>query len=375
MIPKINKIKICFIAPKAYPLFEPNAKNVKYPFGGSEVDLYLLAMELAKDENFDVSFIVADYGQKDIEIIENIKVLKSLNFAQNFLTSSIKIWRAMKKADAKIYMLESASPGVPFVAMFCLLHHRNFAYRTASQHECDGKYVKDHPLLGPAFKFSLQHTRFVVTQNISDKENLRRTLGISSILIRNGHCIEKLSEKNRDIILWVARSGHEKNPQLFIDLAAQLPTENFVMICPQALGDNKYEQLMRNASAVTNLKFIKEVPYHQTGEYFRKAKVFICTSQREGFPNTYIQACMNATPILSLSINPDGFLDKYNCGICCKGNFGQFLESLKSMLTENRCMELGRNGRKYVEEYHDIKKIIKEYKKLFSNIIVISGRK
>jgi hypothetical protein len=34
-----KKIKVCFVAPKAYLLFNPDAKNVKNPFGGSEVDL------------------------------------------------------------------------------------------------------------------------------------------------------------------------------------------------------------------------------------------------------------------------------------------------------------------------------------------------
>lgn len=35
--------KVCFIAPKAYPLFNPDVKKV---FGGAEVDLYFLATVL-----------------------------------------------------------------------------------------------------------------------------------------------------------------------------------------------------------------------------------------------------------------------------------------------------------------------------------------
>ena len=360
------KTKICFVAPKAYPLFNPDAKNVKYHFGGSEIDLYLLALELSKDSNFEVSFITADYSQPEIEKINNIKIIKSLDFNECPLKGSIKIWRAMKKADAQIYILKTASPGVPLVAMFCLLHKRFFAYRTASQHECDGKYVKEHLLLGPAFKFSLRKAKFVFTQNATDKENLQRTLGISSIFIRNGHYIEPLGIESRDIILWVGRSSPEKNPQLFADLAKQSPNENFAMICPQAMDDDHYEQLTRNAATIPNLKFIRQVPYSQIAEYFRKAKVFVCTSQREGFPNTYIQACMNATPILSLSINPDGFLDKYNCGFCSNGNFEQMADKLHSMLSDNKYIDLGKNARRYVEQNHDITKIAEEYKKLFA---------
>ena len=55
-----NPISICFVMPKAYCLFNPEVEGV---FGGSEVDLYYLSTELAKDEDYHVSFIVADYGQ------------------------------------------------------------------------------------------------------------------------------------------------------------------------------------------------------------------------------------------------------------------------------------------------------------------------
>ncbi len=68
-------VHTCFIAPKAYPLFNPDAKGV---FGGSEVDLYFLATELAKDENFAVSFVTADYGQKKTEVIQNVKIIKKV---------------------------------------------------------------------------------------------------------------------------------------------------------------------------------------------------------------------------------------------------------------------------------------------------------
>ena len=58
--------------PKAYPLFNPQIKTV---FGGAEVDLYLLATELAKDNDFAVSFITADYGQPPIETIAGVKII------------------------------------------------------------------------------------------------------------------------------------------------------------------------------------------------------------------------------------------------------------------------------------------------------------
>ena len=62
---------ICFIAPKAYQIFNPKIKST---FGGAEVQLYSLAKEISKNKNFDVNFMVADYGQKCMEEYEDVKV-------------------------------------------------------------------------------------------------------------------------------------------------------------------------------------------------------------------------------------------------------------------------------------------------------------
>ena len=60
----LRKIKICFVQAYAYAVFNPKSKA---KIGGAEVDLYNIASELAKDKRFDVCFLVADFGQKNIE--------------------------------------------------------------------------------------------------------------------------------------------------------------------------------------------------------------------------------------------------------------------------------------------------------------------
>ncbi len=359
---KQQPVRVCFISPKAYPLFNTEVKEL---FGGAEVDLYLTATEFAKDKNFEVSFITADYGQKSIGTIQGVKVIKSLDFSQNALTGALRIWRAMKQADADIYILKTASPGTPLVALFCLLHHRVFAYRTASVRECDGTYTKDHFFLGKAFIWSLRKAKVIFTQNAHDKDKLAQTVGLSAVVIPNGHRLVELNLTNRDTVLWVGRSAEIKRPELFIDLAEKTPSQKFTMICQRATGDDNYQQLLDRANAVKNLEFIERVPFNEIDSCFARAKVFVNTSDSEGFPNTFIQACTSAVPILSLNVNPDGFLDKYECGICCDGNWDVFLESLTLMLDEDRRRNMGANAGKYAAEHHDITKIVEQYKEIF----------
>lgn len=361
-----KKIKVCFVAPKAYPLFNPDVEGV---FGGAEVDLYFLATELAKDTNFEVSFVMADYGQGKIENIEGIRVIKSLDFKKNVLCGAVRVWRAMRQADADIYILKTVSPGVPLAALFCRLHGKIFAYRTASTEECDGTYANRHFFLGRAFNWSLRQAGIIFAQNTVDKESLQRTVGVSSVVIPNGHILPTLQQSRREIILWVGRSDKIKRPELFIDLAEKIPNEKFVMICPRATGDEKYEELLARVGYVKNLQFIKYVPFCEIDSHFQRAKVFVNTSESEGFPNTFIEACNYAVPILSLKVNPDGFLDKYNCGQCCEDRFPKLIDSLRFMLAENRFIEPGKNARRYAEQNHDIRKIAGEYKRLFARLL------
>lgn len=359
-----SPIRVCFISPKAYPLFNPGVKEV---FGGAEVDLYFLATELAKDEDFAISFITADYGQDDVEIIDGVSVIKGLDFKKNPLSGAIRIWRAMRKTDADAYMLKTASPGTPLAAFFCLIYRKVFVYRAASSYDCDGTYLKEHFFLGKAFRWSLRKAGVVLTQSITDKKNLKETTGVSATVIANGHLLPPLSHQQREFILWVGRSADVKKPELFMALAESFPGENFTMICQRATGDDRYEELVSRAEQVGNLQFIRRVPFSKIDGYFQRAKVFVNTSDYEGFPNTFIQACKCATPVLSLNVNPDGFLDEYNCGICCDGDVDKLAEQLRILLA-GEFREYGQNGRKYVQEHHDVRKIAERYKTLFEQL-------
>jgi glycosyltransferase involved in cell wall biosynthesis len=365
-VTRTGPIRVCFISPKAYALFNPQCGGT---IGGAEVDSYLLATELAKDDAFRVGFIVADYGQPPREQIESVTVLKSLRFDRNSLAGACKLWRAMSAADADIYFLKTASPGMPLAAAFCKLHGRILAYRTASARESDGRYRKDHPFLGAMFDSSLRRAGAVFTQSLTDHDNLKTRTGIQSIFVRNGHRLGPLNSSPRDTVLWAGRSEDVKKPGLFIDLAATLPARKFIMICQRATIDIGYEKLKEQATRLKNIEFVEQVPFNKIEAYFRRAAVLVNTSDSEGFPNTFIQACAAGSAILSLNVDPDGFLDKFNCGLCCHGDFDKMVQSLKAMLENKKYIDLGANGRRYAKANHDIAKIINVYKDVFRNLV------
>ena len=137
------------------------------------------------------------------------------------------------------------------------------------------------------------------------------------------------------------------------------------MVCQTKDNDRAYADLVAQAAKIPNLRFIRHVPFNQIDACFQRAKIFVNTSDAEGFPNTFIQACKAGTPILSFNVNPDGFLDTYRCGLCCNGDPARLTYNLKAMLENNKYVEIGASARKYVEQHHDITKIASRYKDLF----------
>lgn len=154
-------ISVCFIAPKAYVLFRPTINEC---IGGAEVDLYLLAVEIAKDHRFDVKFIVGNYGQARKERIQNVEIIRARGVCG--------FWLAMFRAGCDIYFQEAASWGTLLVTLFCKLHRKKLVYRTASQGECNGEIFTERPLFKRVFHWCLKQASQVIVQNQEDKLNL-----------------------------------------------------------------------------------------------------------------------------------------------------------------------------------------------------------
>jgi len=365
-----KKIKICLISRSAYPLFNPDCKVT---FGGAEVDLYILGKKLAEDETFDVNFIVGNFGQKKIEIYNQIKVHRGYKFKANkFLQITILIIKIIAvKTD--IYIQEGASGGTGVIAFLCAILGKKFIYRTASDIDCDGTFIKKKIIEGILYRWGLKYADLIIVQNKNNYLQLKAFLNLESQVIKNGLEIPIITPKNKETILWVARSEELKQPFLFLDIAKRFPVEKFVMVCPISNYNSvDINKLKTEAKNLSNVDFVSYVPFHNINKYYEQAKVFISTSIYEGFPNTFVQAALNATPVLTLNVNPDHFLDDYKCGYCARNNFSDLVAELNSILNDKTKWEImSKNIYNYALNNNDIDKIIGEYKNIFFKILSV----
>lgn len=368
-----KKKKICFVSLGAYPLFNP---EIRATFGGAEVQLYLLSKELAKDPDYEVNFVVGDFGQKSLEIFDGVRVYKNpqlKNKKIRFFPYG-KLWFVylILKIRADIYIQRSASLGTGALLILAHVLGKKFIYMAAHEIDCTGEFERiSSSLTARFYRYGLLNSDLVIAQNEEQKNMLLEHYGRESIVLRSGYEILPLDVENtkREFTLWVGRVEDWKQPEIFIELARQNPKEKFVMIAPKSnIQPDYFGEVKSRAGQISNLEFIQFVPFAKMDSYFRRAKAYVLTSRYEGFPNTFIQSAKNGTPIFSLAVNPENFIEDYRCGFFAYGDHKKLFDDLKILVDENLRRELSQNAYCYAKENHDIAMITGRLKALFSRI-------
>ena len=349
-------------------------KKFKEPLvGGSELQFTMVAKKLTPD--FEVSFVVYDHGQKSPEQMEDITILKSYSVKdfpkKRYLKIVYSTFKALRNAGANIYLTRSGRIPPAVVALYCFLNRKKFVYSFASDMDVDLDTFGFLELI--LFRFALNRADLLLTHTQFQKKFLFRNFGKNSFIIKSA-CIlknEKPDKKGILSILWVSTLRKDwKNPELYLKLAKEFPDIPFIMVGgPDPEDPEFYNEIKDKAREIPNLDFFGFVPYSEIDKFFSEASVFVNTSNVEGLPNTFLQAWKNYTPVLSLNIDPDEVICHYNLGFHSK-NFGNMVNDLRNLIENDELRNtLGENGRRYVEQEHDINVIAARYKKLLKNLI------
>ncbi len=365
--------KICFVNHDNYPVLNP-AFGGNY-IGGESVQQILLARALAK-KGHEVSTIVADLGQPDGEVVDGIKVLKTfapgtglpvLRFIHPKLT---RIVSALKHANADIYYQSCAGMVTGVTAWYAQRHNKKFIFRIAHNSDCTpGQQIipswRDRKL----YEYGLKHADLIAAQSSFQAELLEKNYGLKSVEINMA--VEPPSEDviERDIdILWVNNFRAFKKPERFIELASTLPEMRMVMIGGPCPGEEAFFEDMRcRAENLPNLEMTGFIPYHEVNTYYSRARVFVNTSDIEGFPNSYLQSWVRGTPVVAF-FDPDGLIARKGLGHKAS-NLDEMAIAIRDFLSNTQNWELvSAQTREYAMAHYHPDRIAEQYETLFENL-------
>jgi len=304
-----SKPHVCFVAPTAWPIL---SGNLDIPVvGGAEMQQSHIARGLVA-AGYRVSMTCLNFGQPPYTEIDGIQVYRlhqpdagipGIRFFHPRLTS---FWRGLHKVDADIYYQRGAVMLTGVVGAFCRIHGKKSIYAGAS----NADFFPDKPWIPNArdrwlFEYGLRAADTIVAQNETQQRQCQEHYGRESMLIRS--CYPPRMEGMADArggVLWVSTIRKIKSPERFIAIASQLPEYHFTMIGGPGGSDTEsqryFEHISNQAAAIPNLTFLGFVHPQQVEAYFDRARVFVNTSDTEGFPNTFLQAWARGIPTVSL---------------------------------------------------------------------------
>ncbi|SFI17606.1 glycosyltransferase family 4 protein [Bradyrhizobium sp. Gha] len=361
-------MKVCFVGLENLPVLAPEYN--RHGIGGEEVQQTLLAKALVA-RGYQVCIVVGDYGQPDAETWQGITAYKTyraeaglpvLRFAYPRWTAT---WAALMRADADVYYTSSAAMRVGLVAMFCRRHGRGLVHRLAHDTDADPeklliRYTRDKKL----YEYGLRRADSVLCQHSGQQRTLFANYGLTSVVadMLVDPPDRQLDRDQRDLeILWVNNLRDFKRPELAIELARRMPSRQIHMVGgPQPGYSELYSKIESAAKELPNLTFRGRVPYHAVGDLYDRAKIFVNTSQTEGFPNSFLQSWRRGVPVVSF-FDPDGLIKREGLGASPQSidEMAHVIDRLVADETEWR--KASERCRSYMNRVHGDDVVLKPY--------------
>jgi glycosyltransferase involved in cell wall biosynthesis len=355
-------VKILFFSSFAHLVLEKSQSRTS---GGAELQVALLAKELAA-RGEDVIIAGGDVGQADRVMIDGVitrnagkfhtgrvlEMLGAIPRVVSVLREERPEWIVVMGWTAWLFILWALRPFLGYKLDFIC----------ALDSEISGEYRRENPFFGGLFEFAVRRcdARHSITR---DQAGVFRKRGMDCTFYRYllvPRSAPRMEGKSIEL-LWVSRCHPIKRPHLFLDLAEALPDVRCRMICPSE-DRELWKSVAARASKLANLEFIEKVPYHEVQEHYDTATIFVNTSTFEGFPNSFIQAGLGKTAILSMCVDPDGMIGVFGSGVLSGDSPALLIQSAMQMHSDQEKLAMMQEGSaRMVNEWLDNPTNVEKY--------------
>jgi glycosyltransferase involved in cell wall biosynthesis len=167
------------------------------------------------------------------------------------------------------------------------------------------------------YRKGVRKCKHFVVQNAEQQKLLSDHYTKNSLVIKNIWCKNTVSSNLTDYAekydaIWVGNFRKLKRPEYFVNLAKRNPEKKFAMI-GGCIDVNLFNSINIECQKMGNIDFLGTVSFNEIMNYFSSSKLLICSSEIEGFPNTFIQAFSVGVPIIS-TFDPSKIISENNLG-------------------------------------------------------------
>lgn len=378
--PLFERPSICFVAPGAFGAVADRPDIAR--IGGAEVQQTLIARALVQ-RGYRVRFITGDHGQQDGLDCGGIQLFKmcarddglpGLRFLHPRWTSLV---RALRRAAADVYYQRAAGVETGQVALWCRANARAFVFAAAVDDDCspDLPLLRGDPRARWLYRFGLKRADRVIAQTQTQIHMLRDSFGVPATLIRSCSADPPNGSSRGDArptgksgnLLWVGRLAPQKRPDRLLDLAQACPRLPFEMV-GAANDDSRYARDVRDrAQRLPNVALRGHVPHQEMGECYARAALLICTSDSEGYPNTFMEAWARGIPTVS-TVDPDNVVTANRLG-AIGGDVDALVREIRRLLkNDGERRACGQRARRFFLDQHTVAACADAYERLLETL-------
>ena len=355
--------------------------------GGAEVQAWLLAKELARRGyivNYICHSISGNSGQTQFVDGVTIHWLRFYNHFKWMTTSQYYSTLRRLRPDIIIQRYTSFTTGI--LGIYARLNNIQFAWiccdnaipfkwfflknQIVANSRLHVSYIKGLVFLFNAMIYDIsrhigmRYATTYFTQNQEQYNNVYLNFKKRSFRIISGHDLSVIPIKDvcntqrNKIVLWVGNLGKNKRPEKFIELANMNENSDLKFVMIGRLVENNKKELFTNAPQ--NFNWLGELPFDEANKWFTEAIAFVHTSNElyVGFPNTFIQAWLNGVPVITLHVNPNKVITRYDLGCVCK-TVEEMSDALNSLLADrDEYYKRSKRIATYARENHSIEKAV-----------------
>jgi glycosyltransferase involved in cell wall biosynthesis len=334
----------------------------------------------------DVSLLTWDEGQPDGLVIDGVRVLKMCgrNDGVPFLRFVTPRWTSLNaslaRADADIYYQNCGEYVTGQVGLWCRLHRRAFVYSAASDADCDG----DLPLMPERrvrafYRLGVRLADRVIVQTGRQHRMFERGFGRDATVVplpcapspaarRSG-----LDSGHHPTIAWIGRICEVKRPDRFLEAAALLPEYRFLLVGPDDDRPEYTREIHKRAAALPNVVITGAATPEDVARLLDASACLCCTSDHEGFPNTFLEAWSHGRPIVS-TWDPDDLIAVHGLGTVAERSPAAVAAAIRHLLSSpDDWQRASRNASRYFDETHALDRVMPRFEQVFREAAVERG--
>ncbi len=345
--------------------------------GGVEWQTSIMAKWLAA-RGWRVSLITWDEGQDGQNTVGGVRIVRmcrrdaGMPGVRFFAPRWTSLVRALRAANADVYYHNCGEYVTGQVAWWCRRNGRAFVYSVASDPDCDPALPEmRRPHERILYRHGILHAHHVITQTRRQAQMLRSGFGRDAVVIpmpcpgpRSDDFVKPTAPPfGSRPVLWVARICEPKRPDRLLDVAEACPDLQFDLVGP-CYGSAYARRILERAERTPNVCVHGGVSRDRITDFYRRAACLCCTSDFEGFPNTFLEAWSHGLPVIS-TFDPDNLIAERRLGAVAKDAPGLAAELTYLLRSANRWQEASNNARQYYEMNHDAEVVLPRFEQVF----------